>query len=198
MLSPDRRIRSYGCGLVAVTDLILTLGEGSPSAECSVFGGIGSMPALGLYNSLLDYVDRNYLHVLPRFGINGIALCITANRLFRRYSLPYRARWGVRRGKLAGCVKEMLGHNIPVIFAVGPHYPFARKKTVGLYRSADSDAMPVSSVSGHYMTILGMTDDNFILTSWGKLYYMRISEFLDYASRYSLPVVSSILYVRKK
>ncbi len=194
MLSPDSRIRFYGCGLVASADLLLSLGRLTDNK--AVFGGISSEPSLELYNSLLDYIDRRFLRVFPRFGINGIFLCAAVNAMFRKYSLPYRARWGVFQRNITSRVSEMLECQIPVIFAVGPHYPFAKKKEVGLYRSTDPDSEPVCTVSGHYMTILGVREDNFILTSWGKLYYMRIPEFLEYAKRRSLPIVSNILYVR--
>ena len=136
--------------------------------------------------------------MIPKLGINGLMLAGGLNLFFLRYSLPFRASWGIGSGKLFQQIEEMLARDIPVILAVGPNFPlFWQKNKLTFYASAASgDLRAACSINSHYVTVTG-SDENYLkISSWGREYFIDRGEYLSYIRRHSGSVVSNIIKIR--
>ena len=166
-------IRKCGCGVVALADLLLYLVDRRPVD----------------YDRFCRRLQRWYLPTLPPFGIVGLSLVHAFNRICRRNSLPYRARWNTSRRTLWPRMEEMLTNEIPVILAIGPNL---RNKKLPLH-----GAITKTAVKGHYVTVTAMDAQTLTVRSWGREYRISRKEFEAYAKTTGY-VTSNILYISPK
>lgn len=193
--SADAIMRRCGCGVVAVTDLLLYLSRYHP--DCAM----PSLTALGdealtpqHYDALTLRLRRRYFPLLYPTGIPGFLLAAGLNRLFRRWHLPYAARWGVPQAVLFETVEEMLRQDIPVILAVGGNFPCVwRKDRLPMRREGGGAA----AVRAHYVTVTAMDGDTLTVSSWGKKYTISRRAYSRYVRQSSSALVSNLLYLRK-
>lgn len=148
----------------------------------------------------MEKLQRRYFPLIYPKGINGLLLTLGLNRLFHDRRLPYDALWAVSGKKLFDRMADMLRNDIPVIFSVGPNFPllWQKNRLVFYRRSPDGRYLPDANVMGHYVTALEMTDEWIKIASWGRCYYIRISEYKDYVNHYSNYVISNLALIRKK
>lgn len=193
MWSDHKIIRRCGCGPIAAYDLLLYL-ERKHGISNSIPGSRQE------YCRELEKLQRKYFPLFYPTGINGLLLVAGINRLFRVRRLPYHAVWAVSGKKLFERAAEMLQQDIPVILAVGPNFPLVwKRKGLNFYQKRyDGRFFRTTSVKSHYVTILEITDDWMKISSWGRSYYMRISEFKDYVNCYSNYIVSNIVFIIQK
>jgi len=192
MWSGNKLVRRCGCGPAAAYDLLLYLEQkhgmnpGFPASHQE-------------YSRELGKLQRRYFPLIYPKGINGIFLTLGLNRLFHDRRLPYHALWAVSGKKLFFRMAEMLQNDIPVILAVGPNFPLIwQKNKLTFYRlSPDGRYLPGADVMGHYVTALGMTEEWVKIASWGRCYYIRISEYKNYVNQYSNSVISNLVLIRK-
>ena len=179
--------RSCGCGVIACTDLALYLNNHPMPIDAKE------------YNTLAESMRRKYLPLMPRLGTSGWMLALGMNLYFKRNGLKMRASWGVRKSRLRRCVAEMLSRELPVVLSIGQNFPLVWRKTrLNLYKSTDKGLVAVSSVKAHFVTVTGMDDEWFRVSSWGQEYFIRCSEYTDYVDKHSSWLISNILYIRKK
>ncbi len=188
MWSPSDTVRVCGCGPVAVLDTVLYL-SGRQAEPIS----------LEEYNRELDKLSKAFFPLIKPFGINGLLLAAGMNRLLRKCKLPYRAFWAVSGRKFWPRVEELLRQDLPVIFSVGPNFPAVwRKERLTFYgRRADGSYYPASSARAHYITATGCDEEWLRISSWGREYFIRRTEYDDYIRRYSTFLVSNVLMLRR-
>ena len=188
----ERSINRCGCGVVAAYDLILYITSGY---DCRNQNGISRND----YTAELKRIQKKYFPLLYPFGLTGIQLAVGMNRLFLDMALPYRASWSMTGKNLTSRIKDMLMDDIPVILSIGPNFPFFwEKHTLSLYRRERGVYRKASEVKGHYITVVGIDDVWMKISSWGRLYYIKLDEYQDYIARYSSSITSNLLRIKKK
>lgn len=198
-LLESETMRRSGCGLTAAADLLLYLAlyHGCPN---SVTGAPDSnIIPLDRYRRLCGTLSRRWLPVIPRFGKTGPDLALGLNALFSHCRLPYRAAWCADSGKLFERMEAMLRADIPVIFSVGQNFPlFWGREYLPLYSRLPDGSFRVSGrVKAHYMTLTGMDELWLRVSSWGREYYIRRSEYLSYSRLHSLSLTCNMLLIKK-
>ena len=188
MWSPNKTVRMCGCGPVAVLDTLLYLRHQQ-----------GEAISQEAYNKELERLSRRYMPLVPPFGANGLLLAAGMNMLLREYKLPYRAFWAVSGRKFWTRMEELLRQDLPVIFSVGPNFPALwQKHRLTFYgKLPDGSYVPQCSAKSHYITATGMDEDWLRISSWGREYYIKRSEYDEYVRKYSTSIVSNILMLRR-
>ena len=200
--SENAMIRRCGCGIVAAIDLLLYLDRWHMTERVSFFDSL--LPEAPVpfpaYTGLLSKMNRRYLPMIPYAGINGLMLMLGVQRFFHDHHMPYTARWCFSQSELWKRIEAMMRTDIPVIMAVGPNFPFIwGDKRAAFYRQNIEGAyIRASGARAHYFTVTGMDDDWLRISSWGRLYYLKRSEFEEYAHKYSLGFTCNILLVEKR
>ena len=200
-LSENKVIQSSGCGLVAACDLLLYMHRYTDGCSSAVFDAVPCFDALDMYtyNRLLNSL-RVYFPLIPNYGINGLMLSAGINAFFIRYSYPFKAVWGVRGDKLWERAEAMLSRDIPVIISVGPNLSLTRQKyRADMYAGKTEDIIrPSARVCAHYMTLTALDEQWLTLSSWGRKYYIRRSDYRIYVKHHSSSVLSNIVYITRK
>ena len=203
MCSTNQTERSVGCGAVAALDLFLYLCRSHLSPEHPVNKNLfpSNWPMeQQQYLSLLHDFRKKYFPLIPGHGINGVSLAIGVNAFFIKNRIPFIAIWGVPYAKLWSSIRRMLDQDIPVIFSVGPNFPFFwQHHQLRFYvQRSDGAYIPGPQTHAHYVTITGMDEQWLQIASWGRKYYINRAEYLSYVREHSIHLVSNILYIRKK
>lgn len=179
-------LRDSACGVIGAADVILHLlgKKKMPEAE---------------YMEFAEMLQKRFLPVIPKYGMNGLALMFGLNRYFQKQKMPYCCFWGLSGKKMISRMDKMLEKDIPVIFSVGPNFPnFWGRQSVKLYKkTADENYVPVSKARAHYMIATGREGRWILLSSWGKKYYMDYMEYREYVKKYSSPIVSNIICIKE-
>lgn len=190
-----------GCGVVAALDFLLYLQRRRKPQYVSFLPRLDSrIPDRGEYAELLQELSRRYLPLIYPTGINGLLLAAGINLLFLREKLPFRASWRMTRQGLWSGIDAMLARDLPVIFSVGPNFPrlLTGKERVNLYSSSGGTLFPAARVHAHYMILTGRDAEWLYLSSWGREYMLRISDYESYISQHSSYLFSNILYIEEK
>ena len=191
MWSDRFAVKRCGCGAVAAYDLVLYL----ENRDGLTFAYPGSRQE---YCRELDKIQKKYFPVLYPNGINGLTLAAGLNRMLHDRHLPYHAFWGVSGKKIFHRIAGMLEKDIPVILAIGPNFPYVwHKNKLKLYqKNGAGKFVRTATVKGHYVTVLELEEDWIRISSWGRSYYLRLSEFSDYVNFHSNYLISNIICVR--
>ena len=200
--SHDRMMKRCGCGVVAATDLLLYLNRYHHGTEIPPFRDLpreGPLP-FPAYDACLQRMRKSYFPMIPYAGINGLMLAAGMQLFFRRWKLPYTAKWCFGHTRLWDRIEAMLRADLPVIMSVGPKLPlFWRRERANFYsRLPSGELRATAGAHAHYFTVTGMDEDWLRISSWGRLYYLRRQEFNDYVARHSAAFVSNILYIERK
>lgn len=184
---PYKFLKNSGCGVISATDLFLHMEGREKISEQQ-------------YLQFAKKIWLQYLPVLPGFGMNGLTLMAGINRYFYKKGLPYQAFWAVSGKKMLARIDCMLSENLPVILAVGPNFPnvFGKRKLMFYIKSAEGKYVPSIKTKAHFLTVTGRDGIYLEISSWGKQYYIDIREYREYVKRYSSPLVSNIICIRKK
>lgn len=190
-------LRQCGCGAVAMTDFLLYVSkyhhlEALSTAQCDPI-------SLSDYDALVSRLQLRYLPMVPPFGITGLSLAAGLSLYSRQHHLPLRACWGVRNRNFFSLMARMLDLDLPVIFSIGPNFPFVwQRHRLNLYRKCEDTYVAVSRVSAHFVTATGL-DENWIrISSWGKEYYIHREEYTQYGRAHSLSLAHNLLWIFRK
>ncbi len=177
----DKKLRGYGCGVVALYDFLSYKGYAQKSEGQNE------------YKERIRKIERGGMYVFPNLGIAPYFYPIESNLYLMSHKIPVRIRWGwgIRREfkNRAADIKKCIDNDIPVIFAAGPTLPFIfKKKRVPLY---DMDRkFSGMKTKAHYMTVLGVMDTGsevwLEVASWGVQYSIKLSELAEF-SKYTFP-----------
>ena len=200
MCSASKTMREVGCGVIAALDLLLYLNRFHLNNQCDMFSVAledGSIDEKE-YDELARALSRRFFPIIPKLGINGLLLAVGLNAFFFRYRFPFRASWGVGSRRLAGRIEDMLSRDIPVILSIGPNFPlFWRKNELNFYsRISNGEMKHACSIRSHYVTVTGMDESYFRISSWGREYYIDRREYFAYIRQNSGSIVSNIMYIR--
>lgn len=193
-------MRGYGCGVIAAADLLYYLAMKNPD-YATPYTGMPEDNQLSFerYERMCSRLRSSFMPVIPRFGKTGPALAAGLNAYFSRYNIPYRAKWCICHEKLFERIEEMLSADLPVIFSVGANFPlFWGKHKVNLYTDSQSGGkIATAGTRAHFMTVTGLDDDFFRLSSWGIKYYISRKEYLAYVKAHGSSITSNIMYLKK-
>lgn len=199
--SVDERKNAMGCGVIALSDLLLYFGNGGKVIQESrnYVNRINSEEEYKkYYNSIYDYIGG----VSMKNGISGIKLAMRFNRLSRREGWKLRARWGISARRLYGRLEQMLMQDLPVVLCV-PMMLFKKDKKDGLsfYVKKNGKLEKACTVSAHYVMVTGIykEKDEIMLeiSSWGKQYYVNWHEYENLIRTHFLgTILGNILYIR--
>ena len=185
----DNSIKGFGCGLVAASDIIRYLDKNTGT----------DFKSIDEYKKYVYFMEDRSFKVYYKLGIPGFRLSHGMNREFKLRNMSYKAKWGVPAHKLLDSVKEMLNNDIPVLMSVGPG--MFNKERVDLYSRKREGYSRVNSAKDHYITVTGYVEESdgayFEISSWGKKYYMKVSQYLDYVKKHDNNMFSNILYIAK-
>lgn len=197
MLSPDKVMRRCGCGIVAAADLLLYLHR--YHKPLALYGGLPEELTQGEYEELLQSLRRKYFPLFYPVGMNGVALALGLNCIFRKNGLSLSARWDMSEAKLWTRMEEMLHRDMPVILSIGPNFPKLWKKgKETLYRLDNGEQRAVTQTRAHYVTVTGMDEKWLRISSWGKEYYLSREEYERFRADFSSALVSNIVYIRRR
>jgi hypothetical protein len=180
-------LQKTGCGVIGAANVLLHMkGEKILSEE--------------EYMTFAKKLWKNYLPVIPGFGMNGLTLMVGLNRYFYHHKIPYAARWTVSSSRMIPRIDQMLAKDLPVILAVGPNFPkFWGKQALNFYtKTQTGDYIPTVKTRAHFVTVTGREGAWLKISSWGKEYYIDIREYRSYVKNYSCPLVSNIICIKKR
>lgn len=201
MLSASKVMRDSGCGVIAALDLLLYLGRFHPEYRSSFFSPslYGDTLDPAEYDAAARALSKSYLPIIPKFGINGLVLAAGLDLFFIRYSIPYRATWGVGKAKIWQTIEDMLRRDLPVIISVGPNFPLVwGKGRLKFYRALpDGVKKAACEIKAHYVTVTGIDEEWLRVSSWGREYFISRAEYSDYIRQYSGSIVSNIVKLRR-
>ena len=194
-------MQKYGCGVVAMGDVLLYMGIHRLSCSTDLQYGIlredGNL-SYPRYERYLRKIRRRYLGIIPGFGVPGFLVPHAMNRYFRHYKMDFRARWCISHEKLYSRIEESLARDLPVLLAVGQNIPFWRKHKLCLYRQENGLYFPAAEVKAHFVVVTGLENGYLQISSWGKEYYISWQEFEKYVKKYSSVLVSNICLITEK
>ena len=126
-----------------------------------------------------------------------LAFSVGMNRLLRAHGLPYRAVWMLSGARLWQRIEDMLGRDLPVILSVGPNFPaFWQNNRLPFYiRTQDGTYRRAAATKGHFVVATGIDDEWVQISSWGRAYYIKRSEYDDYTKENSLYAFSNLVYL---
>lgn len=105
----SRTMQKYGCGVVAMGDVLLYMGIHRLSCSTDLQYGIlredGNL-SYPRYERYLRKIRRRYLGIIPGFGVPGFLVPHAMNRYFRHYKMDFRARWCISHEKLYSRIEE--------------------------------------------------------------------------------------------
>lgn len=133
--SSSKTIRKCGCGVIAGTDLLLYLDLNKQRCRTKFFEEVQDSNGIIEREQYLKYVHkmrRDYLPLIPHFGMPGWVLVVGLNAYLAKYHTGLTASWGFGRKKLWNRMSAMLSHDIPVILSIVPN-PDKNQCTVLLY-----------------------------------------------------------------
>lgn len=195
----QKYVQKSGCGIISCTDLLLYLHRHQPGCSAGIFSKISDKKEIPLeeYNDCADLLRRRYLPVIPHFGMNGLVLVLGLNRYFRKYHIDFKAIWCISRKKLWRRMEQMLQADIPVIFAIGPDFPFVwQKHKLTFYKKkADGSFVSACQTNAHFVTVTAMDKEWIRISSWGKEYYINRKEYGIYVKKHSSFLVSNLVLI---
>ena len=123
--SKNRMVKRCGCGVVAATDLLLYVNRYHHETEIPPFRDLpreGPIP-FPAYDACLQQMRKSYFPMIPYAGVNGLMLAAGMQLFFRRWNLPFSAKWCFGHARLWDRIETMLRADLPVIMSVGPNFP---------------------------------------------------------------------------
>lgn len=202
MLSENKTMRRCGCGVISAMDVMEYLHRCHADGRSGFFAGAPDSGQFtwAQYEPYAERLRRKYLPLFYPVGMNGLELAEGMNRYFRRFSLPYRARWSAPRGTLWQSMEAMLAQDIPVILSIGVGFPnLWHKHRLAFYRrGADGTYRRAADACSHYVTATALTDEWIRIASWGREYYISRKEFSEHVKNDSRELLSNIVYIRKR
>ena len=199
--SKNKIIQSSGCGLIAACDLFWYMHRYHHSCNCDLFTPYPLSGSLEIedYDKILNSL-RPYFPLIPNYGISVFMLTLGINAFFIKHAYPYRAFWGISGNRMWRRIEDMLSQNIPVIISVGPNLSLNRQKyKADMYtRRNDGDFLRSAKVCAHYMTLTALDDEWLTVSSWGRKYFIKRSDYSIYVKHHSSSMFSNIVYIMRK
>lgn len=193
----DELISSHGCGLVAMTDLILYLKK-TDTTDFAAYK-----------NFLLDF-NKIYVNFHLRFSkfsfisrliskyfgrVNNIdgRMGLIIRKYFKKNKIKFKARWCFGKKLFFKRIEDMLSRDIPAIVAIG------EKNGVNYYKMAENKLILCGKISYHYFTVTAISEicekRMLEISSWGKKYFIYENDMKKFLSC-SFTLFSNVLYIK--
>lgn len=198
----DKRKQMSGCGVVALSDILLYL-AGKREAPCCFEESVRYAGRILDEEEYKEYYNTIY-ELLGRIrsgnGISGLNLKLKFNKLARKNNWSLRALWGLNGGKIYIRMEEMLKNDIPVILCI-PMMLLKKDKNdrLNFYRGKE-----IQFVNAHYVVVTGIfkkpDGESYLeISSWGKKYYINRNEYDVFIHTHFMgTILGNILYIRQK
>ena len=199
--SRNAMVQRCGCGIIAATDTLLYLSRYHMGFMPLPFRSLEKEKVFpfSLYDACILNMRRRFFPMIPYAGINGLMMMRGMERFFRKYHMPFSARWCFTRSGMWEKIEQMLQNDIPVIMSVGPNFPLLwGKEKTSFYVPTPNGLRAATGAKAHYFTVTGMDENWLRISSWGRLFYLNRAEFETYVNHHSAGFISNILYIEKK
>lgn len=202
----NETIAKYGCGVIAMCNIELYLKKNI----VKMHGLNNSFTAdneihIDDYTEYVNerYINRYHFISFPPFSWLGLmpwTMKAGLKKFFKEEKANVKIKWAptLNKGQIMSYVTSMLDNDIPISAS---YYVFNKKNTLNFYVYDDSKKTMIkaSGCSSHYFNITGIKDvaENmettkyFIISSWGKKYYIKVNEWIE-----KLSYFSNILFVK--
>ena len=183
----EKRKRSSGCGVIALSDLLFYLGRQRKELQIwpSSFYEQKELPEAD-YRKWFAESYRMLFGIPFSSGISSLWLTFRINLFFKKRKSPYRAFWGLKISRIHERIEHMLRQDIPVILCI-PVMLFQKDKKDGIrfYEKEELESGKISDrkvlVSGHFVVVTGILVEKeelyYEISSWGRKYYMKRGDY---------------------
>lgn len=190
---PVRKLKLFGCGLVAIGDIILYItGRNKKAVDRDV------------YNAFLMGLEKRFFYIPGLLGgISGPFIALGFNIWALVNKAPFVAFWMVPQGRVPSAVLRMLDNDIPVLFSCGACFPWIWKRDgIKLYTGDKDNPVYAGRAVRHYMVISGVQTCSdgrrvYRISSWGKKYYIFEDEYINFMKNKSNSLFTNILFIRR-
>ncbi len=200
----DNMLQVYGCGIIAMCNIELYLKN-----QCEVSATIESSTVELYYDNYKQYVnDRCRVYglyrgkLLAKIGlvpwrmVRGIKKFLCNDLSYNMDKIEVKWAPTKRSKNIMYYIEDMLDHNIPIATS---YFTFKKKDKIQffIYDEKDNCLILKQRCNSHYFNITGIVefenegDKYFRISSWGKLYYIRVEDWIR-----KLSYFSNILYIR--
>lgn len=182
----DYILHNYGCGTVAIADLLLYLALQNKAYQTSVTASVlneNHVIQFTDYMSYLRFIHTEYTKTLRYLAVLGPVAAHAINTYSKDYGLDLRASWKWRLNyyEMYDLIEKILGKDIPVILSIGPNtpklwgkmgIPFYNLKEIDYQELSESstDELVTSSkpyyypiaqqnINSHYVTVTALIKD---------------------------------------
>lgn len=179
-----------GCGVVAITDVILYLSEQT------------NIPNIETYKALFKATSKNIFWIPVHFGINFIQETLGLRFCLKKHNLNRKCSWCFSLKKMQKRIERMLSNDTPVILCVPKSLNFGIKKDRSyVLPFYDENLNIISGASGHYVVITGSYEDTtsgriyLSISSWGRKFYIGLDEYISYSQTTPFKILGNIMNI---
>ena len=178
-----------GCGIVALTDIILYLSK------------VKTVNTQSEYKKLFKTTAKMIGWFPVKFGMNFVHQVMGLRILLLYNRLNFKCRWCFSKRKMFKRIKEMINNDIPVIMCIPKVLGFNKEHdNLAFY---DEKLTAVSGANGHFVVVTGIYTHPFnneiylSISSWGKKYYINLNEYLFFSKRHLMGIAGNIMKITK-
>lgn len=206
-LNFNAALRSGGCGLVAVCDFMLYYCRKHHIAMKDMPASFKESPSQPIdrteYLKYLRHKSRTVYPVLPYLGSFSFQAQLLLNLFLKKVRSGKRLRFlrlNTKKERLR-TVERSLSAGYPLILLLSrPLNPIGMRGVDFYVISGEEAVVKVKHVSGHFVTVTGLTEHNGILyltiSSWGRKYCIRMKDLDRYILFHTTPLFSGLYYLR--
>ncbi len=206
-------LKKYGCGIIAMCNTELSIRNKLEKVQEET----GNAPEnydstkenIIEFSDYTEYVNERYniAYGLPAvYPLNAIGLVPWKmvkgiKKFYEQYGIKIKVKWApsLKKSKIINMINEMLTNGVPIPAA---YYVFNKKNKLAFYTYDvhHNQMKECSSCTSHYFNITGImniviNNENqiyFKISTWGKLYYIKLDEWIK-----KLSYFSNILYIKQ-
>ena len=183
----EKRKRSSGCGVIALSDMLFYLGRKRKELQIwpSSFYEQKELTEAE-YRKWFAESYRMLLGIPFSSGVSSFWMTFRINRFFQKKKSPYRAFWGFRISRIHERTMQMLQQDIPVILCIPVMLlPWDKRDGIRFYGKEELENGKISGskaqVSGHFVVVTGILSEKeeqyYEISSWGRKYYMKRKDY---------------------
>ena len=202
-----RTLNTGACGLIASLDFLMYFSKKNQTFVKMQPGTFISNPDAPLskeqYLSMVRDLSRFAFPVFPRIGAFSFELSLLINRYFRSIGRRERLHFQFlnTKKKRDDMIRKQLTAGYPVPLIIGQRLlnPFTKKGVTFYELKGGKPQAKAMNVVRHFVNITGiyLPEDASLplyyeISSWGRKYYIEVSELDHYISRISAPWITSV------
>lgn len=196
----DSIFSEYGCGVIAMCNMEILLWNKYVKTDDTeeMFYNINNIA----YDDYRNYVEKRYKNsydfsrfiFLSKLGLLPWTMKSGLKTFMRQLGMKSKIKWAptIRKNCIMLYIEEMLNKDIPV---TASYFVFLRSRQLDFYTYENSKLYKSTSCTSHYFNIIDVVDipENddkyFVVSSWGKKYYIKVADWIN-----RLSFFTNILY----